>query len=332
MVMEADKGTCTFSTLITVILQYYLQEYPELLGRQDRVLITQAIIRYGAVDLSRYLVTPFAQWKADSRLGSISVFHPDDDGRKSFISNGRTLLKNGYRIILSEQYTPTSLSPAMRQQIDSLISSARNNPARGLPALFAAMHQKQFSVAFVKQIKKITISHSLYVYVGEKEQQQLLKQFLQGGDEMFAQRGHSYWRSEQITEPLEKLKREKIISDQDLTNKQRFMSLGSCGGVKAYTRLSKMFLGHVDILATIGTGLAIINDPYNRSFFEIVAKNPSSITWKDMSDKSAFIFAGGRGADYLQPGSLTAILHKILDEEKKKNQNAAKGTACPENQ
>jgi len=233
---------------------------------------------------------------------------------------------------LSEHYTPASLSPAMRQQIGALISSARKNPARGLPTLFAAMHQKQFSVAFVKQIKKITISHSLYVYVGEKEQQQLLKQFLQGGDEMFAQRGHSYWRSEQITEPLEKLKQEKVISDQDLTSKQRFMSLGSCGGVKAYTRLSKMFLGHVDILATIGTGLAIINDPYNRNFFEIVAKNPSSITWKDMSDKSAFIFAGGRGADYLQPGSLTAILHKILDEEKKKKQNAAKGTACPENQ
>jgi hypothetical protein len=332
MVIEADKGTCTFSTLITVILQYYLQEYPELLGRQDRVLITQAIIRYGAVDLSRYLVTPFAQWKADSRLGSISGFHPDDDGRKSFISNGRTLLKNGYRITLSEQYTSATLSPAMRQQIGALISNARKNPARGLPALFTAMRHKQFSVAIVKQINKITIHHSLYIYVGEKEQQQLLKQFLQGGDEMFAQRGHSYWRSEQITEPMDKLKQEGVITDHDLTNKQRFMSLGSCGGVKAYTRLSKMFLGHVDILATIGTGLAIINDPYNRNFFEIVAKNPSSITWKDMSDKSAFIFAGGRGADYLQPGSLTAILHKILDEEKKKNQNTSTGTPCPKNQ
>ena len=194
------------------------------------------------------------------------------------------------------------------------------------------MQHKQFSVAFVKKIRKITIRHSLYVYVGEKEQQQLLKRFLLGGDEMFAQRGHSYWRSEQITEPLEKLKQEKQISDQHLTNKQRFMSLGSCGGVKAYTRLTKMFLGHIDILATIGTGLAIINDPYNRYFFEIVAKNPSSITWKDMTDKSAFIFAGGRGSDYLQPGSLTAILHKILDEERKKNQNTATTTVCPENQ
>ncbi|MEA2114277.1 MAG: hypothetical protein U9P36_02695 [Thermodesulfobacteriota bacterium] len=332
MVMEADRGTCTFSTLITVILQYYLQEYPELLGTRDRVLITRAIIRYGAVDLSRYLVTPFAEWKTDGRLGSISVFHPDDDGRKSFISNGRTLLKNGYRITLSEQYTLAFLSPAMRRQISALISNARKNPDRNLPVLFSAMQHEQFSVAFVKKIRKITIRHSLYVYAGEKEQQQLLKRFLLGGDEMFAQRGHSYWRSEQITEPLEKLKQEKQISDQNLTNKQRFMSLGSCGGVKAYTRLTKMFLGHIDILATIGTGLAIINDPYNRYFFEIVAKNPSSITWKDMTDKSSFIFAGGRGADYLQPGSLTAILHKILDEERKKNQNTSTGTACPKDQ
>jgi hypothetical protein len=150
------------------------------------------------------------------------------------------------------------------------------------------------------------------------EQQQLLKRFLLGGDEMFAQRGHSYWRSEQITDPLTALKRDQQISDHDLAAKQRFLSLGSCGGVKAYSRLAKMFAGHVDILATIGTGMAIINDPYNRNFFEVVARNPSTITWKDMSEKSSFIFAGGRGSDYLQPGSLTAILHKILDERLKK--------------
>jgi len=332
MVMEADKGSCTFSTLITVILQYYLQEHPELLGTRDRVLITRAIIRYGAVDLSRYLVTPFAEWKTDGRLGSISVFHPDDDGRKSFISNGRTLLKNGYRITLAEQYSLAFLNPAMRQQTAALIAGAGKNPGNGLPRLFSAMQRKQFSVAFVKQINGITIRHSVYVYVGEKQQQQLLKRFLQGGDEMFAQRGHSYWRSEQITDPLVELKRERQITDQDLTSKQRFMSLGSCGGVKAYTRLTKMFLGHIDILATIGTGMAIINDPYNKNFFEVVAENPSSITWKDMADKSAFIFAGGRGGDYLQPGSLTAILHKILDEEKKKNPDPATGTACPDEQ
>jgi hypothetical protein len=331
MVTEADKGTCTFSTLITVILQYYLQEYPELLGTRDRVLITRAIIRFGTVDLDRYLITPFPEWKADGRLGSISVFHPDDDGRKSFISNSRTLLKNGYRMTLSEQYTIAFLTPDMRSQAASTIAATAKNPA-GLPALFSTMQRKHFAVAFVKQINGITIRHSTYVYAGEKEQQQLLKRFLQGGDEMFAQRGHSYWRSEQITDPLTELKRERIITDQDLTAKQRFLSLGSCGGVKAYTRLTKMFLGHIDILATIGTGMAIINDPYNKNFFEVVARNPSTITWKDMADKSAFIFAGGRGRDYLQPGSLTAILHKILDEEQKKSRNQSSDLPCPNSQ
>ena len=331
MVMESDKGTCTFSRLITVILQYYLQEYPELLGTRDRVLITRATIRHGAVDLNKYLQTPFAEWKSDGRLGSISVFHPDDDGRTSFVSNARTLLKNGYRMQMAGQYTLALQTPAMRQQAAAMIAAARRNPGRGLVPLFSAMQHQQFAISFSKRINGLTIRHSAYVYVGEKEQEQLLKRFLQGGDEMFAQRGHSYWRSEQITDPLTKLKQERIITDADLTNKQRFLSLGSCGGVKAYTRLTKMFLGHIDILATIGTGMAIINDPYNKNFFEIVAKNPSSITWKDMADKSSFIFAGGRGRDYLQPGSLTAILHKILDEEKK-NQTAKSGTSCPEEQ
>ncbi|MCI5220318.1 MAG: hypothetical protein D3914_14285, partial [Candidatus Electrothrix sp. LOE2] len=60
----------------------------------------------------------------------------------------------------------------------------------------------------------------------------------------------------------------------------------------------------------------IINDPYNRNFFETVAKNSSAMTWEDMAAKSSFIFANGRGQDYLQPGCLTAILHKILDEDR----------------
>ena len=134
---------------------------------------------------------------------------------------------------------------------------------------------------------------------------------------MLAQRGHSYWRSEQITDPLKKLLQESRLTQQDLMRKQRFLSLGSCGGIKAYTYLSRIFLGHVDILATIGTGLAVINDPYNKNLFEVIAKNSSTISWKDVARKSAFIFKGGHGRDYLQPGALPALLHKILDKEKK---------------
>jgi hypothetical protein len=318
MAVETDKSSGTFTRLITVILQYYLEEYPELLGAKDKVLITKTIIRHGSVDLNRYLGTPFKEWKHDRRLNSISVFHPDDDGRTSFLSNSRLLQKNGYKMQLAEQYTLSMLDASMRKQIQAMIRRGHNNPGAGMKQLFSAMRSQQFAIAFTKTINGITIRHATYVYAGKMEQKRLIRRFLQSGDEMFAKRGHSYWRSEQITDPLIKLKQEHLITDSDLTAKQRFLSLGSCGGVKAYTRMTRMFLGHIDILATIGTGMAIINDPYNKTFFEIIAKNPAGITWKDLSAKSAFIFAGGRGQDYLQPGSLTAILHKILDKEQQK--------------
>ncbi len=198
------------------------------------------------------------------------------------------------------------------------------------------MQRNHFSVAFTKQLNGLTISHAQYIYAGEKMQQQLLGRFLQGGDEMFAQRGHSYWRSEQITDPLIKSIREQTITNDDLDSKQRFFSLGSCGGVKAYTRLTRLFRGRIDILATIGTGMAIINDPYNKNFFEVIAGNPATISWKTVADKSAYIFQGGRGQDYLQPGSLTAILHKLIDEDKKGeeldrvHEAMVQDTLCPE--
>ncbi len=324
MADEADGGTAAFSRLISVIMQYYLEEYPELLGQEDKGIITRLIVRHGAVNLNRYLQTPFAQWKADGRLASVSVFHPDDDGRDSFLSNARALQKNGYRLALSPGYTFHSLSDAQTSRIRDLIRLATRKPGKGLPALFHAMQRDQVAVAFVKSFHGLEISHTSYIYANEAAQERMMKQFLLSGDEMFAQRGHSYWRSEQITDPLLSLLKKGEITSRDLRARQRFLSLGSCGGVKAYTKLTRLFCGKVDILATIGTGLAMINNPYNRNFFEIVAASPATISWKDVARQSRFIFAGGRGRDYLQPGSLTAILHKILDEEQHKEGPPAK--------
>ncbi len=315
MATVADQGAGSFSRLVNVILQYYLREYPELLAPPDRSLILRLAVRHGAEDLGRYQTTPFARWKSDHRLASVSVFHPDDDGRSSFLSNVRTLLRGGYRIRLSDTYSLTPPDESTRRRIQRLAAQAGKGARRPLLALFRAMRRDHFAVALVKVENGITISHAQFVYSGEDNQMRLLERFLKSGDEMLAQRGHSYWRSEQITEPLEKLRQEQRISDQDLTSKQRFLSLGSCGGVKAYTRLTRMFLGHVDILATIGTGMALINNPYNKNLFEVVATGPDTMTWKEVADRSAFIFKGGRGQDYLQPGSLTAILHKILEQE-----------------
>ncbi len=314
MIRQADTGAVSYARLIRVILQYYLEEFPELLGAGDKEMITGLISRHGAVNLQLYQVTPFAEWKEDGTLHSISVFHPDDDGRDSFLSNARTLLASGYQLTLSEEFTLDSLSEQQIRQIRGQIRDA----ARGqnLAALFASMRHNPFAVSFIRTVNGLTINHAAFVYSGEQNQEQLMARFILGGAEMFAQRGHSYWRSEQITDPLDKLMKAGRLSDANLLAKQRFLSLGSCGGVKSYTHLNQMFRGHVDILATIGTGLANINDPYNKNFFEVIASKPSSISWKGVAGELAFIFQSGQGRDYLQPGSLPAIMHKILDEEK----------------
>ena len=315
MVQNSEAENVVFSKLLTVILQYYLQTYPELLGPADRTRISRLIVRNGAVNLERYQTTPFTEWKRDGRLGSVSMFHPDDDGRQSFISNANLLLKSGYRLLPSQQYTMSALTPAMQQEIQQMTGA-------GLIRLFQAMRDRHFAVAFVKQVNGVNIVHTQFVYSNMENQMEMLKSFIHSGDEMLAQRGHSYWRSEQIIDPLTKLIEAGQVTEADLRRKQRFLSLGSCGGVKVYTALTRLFAGSVDILATIGTGLALINDPYNKMFFEIIASNPSTITWKGMAQQSASIFQGDRGQDYLLPGSLTAILHKILDETE---QTSSKG-------
>jgi hypothetical protein len=307
MAQKSEADNMAFAKLINVILQYYLQTYPELLGPADRNLISRLMVRHGAVNLEQYQVTPFAEWKRDGRIGSVSMFHPDDDGRQSFVSNANLLLKNGYSLTASPQYTVSQMTPAFNQEIQHWSTS-------GLPALFTAMRDRHFAVAFVKKIGDVTVVHTQFIYSDKEHQMEMLNRFIHSKDEMLAQRGHSYWRSEQIVEPLTQLIEDGKVTESDLRGKQRFLSLGSCGGVKAYTNLTRLFSGSVDILATIGTGLALINDPYNMKFFEIIATNPASISWKSVAQQSASIFQNGRGQDYLQPGSLTAILHKILDE------------------
>ncbi|MCL7488771.1 MAG: hypothetical protein M8357_11435 [Desulfobulbaceae bacterium] len=318
MSRQADEGSAAYSRLITVILQYYLEEYPELLNNSDRSMIARLIVRRGAVNLLDYLSTPFAQWKEDGALSSLSVFHPDDDGRNSFHSNAKILMDSGYTLLFSDLFTVTPMTDQAREIARQRIRTAASNPGKGLSDLFLNMQRQRFAVSFTRTVNGMTINHAAYVYSDEQNQELLLERFILGGTEMFAQRGHSYWRSEQITEPMEKLLQQGRLNDNDLRAKQRFLSLGSCGGVKAYTRLNQMFLGHVDILATIGSGLAAINNPYNKNFFEVIASTPSTITWKDMTRELAFVFQGGHGRDYLQPGSLPAILHKMLDEEKKR--------------
>ena len=301
--------------LIIALLQYYQCEYGELLSSRDKEMITSFLAGQEIINLDGYRRTPFREWKADNKLASLSVFHPDDDGRDSFLSNAATLIAGGYRPGFSPSFTLSSHSTPETSEISRLIRNSASGSPEHLRRLFDAMHRLNFAVDFTISLNAVTISHAVYIYQNPEQQQLLLTRFLKSDTEMFAQRGHSYWRAEQLIDPLQKLIDSKEGIHSLLTKRQRFLSLGSCGGVKSYSKLNRLFLGQVDILATIGTGLASINDPYNKNLFEIIATNPPSLSWKEVADLSSHIFSNGRGSDYLNPGTLVAILHRLLEEQ-----------------
>ena len=308
-----DENT-VFTTQLRVILQYYLQYYSDVIDYMDKVRINMMMYEHGAVPLQWYVQTAFAEWKADGRLSSLSVFHDDDDGRQSFLSNCSLLFKQGYRPRLSRDFDLYA-SPTATEKVAALLPEFLASPTRSLRALYTLQSRNPLVVDWVKRVNGIEISHSIFIYQGEGMQIGLLEQFLKGGHEMFAQRGHSYWRKEQLIEPISRLVESGKITEQDLIGKQRFMSIGSCGGIRSYSELATLFKNQVDILATVGTGKAVINNPYNEFLFEAVAESGEALTWDDVARRSARIFKQGLGEDYLQPGSLPAILHKIMDQK-----------------
>ncbi len=317
-----EKNT-VFTMQLRVILQYYLEYYSEFVGEVDKIRIRMMMYEYGAIPLQKYARTAFEEWKADGKLSSLSVFHDDDDGRQSYLSNCRFLSKQGYRPRLSNFFN-LGASPNVVSRAAGLVRSYAAKPSNTLAAMFRLQSRNPLVLDWVKKVNGIEISHSVFLFQGEALQAELLKQFLTGGHEMFAQRGHSYWRTEQLIDPISKLVEEGAVTDVDLGSKQRFMSLGSCGGIRAYSELANLFDNNVDILATVGTGKAVVNNPYNEFLFEAVAKANKDLSWDDIAERSSKIFKQGLGEDYLQPGSLPAILHKIMDQksiDKKPDEN-----------
>jgi hypothetical protein len=318
MLSAIREQNSVFSTQLRVILQYYLEYYTEFVGEVDKIRIRMMMYEYGAIPLDYYTRTAFKEWKSDGHLSSLSVFHDDDDGKQSYLSNCQYLSSKGYRPRVSTLYS-LGASAMATSQAAQLVHSYAQVPSQSLRSMFHLQVQNPLIMDWVKTINGIEISHSVFVFQGELIQQELLKQFLQGDFEMFAQRGHSYWRSEQLITPITELVKKGTVTEEDLGRKQRFMSLGSCGGIRAYSKLARLFHNRVDILATVGTGKAVVNNPYNQFLFEAVANSDSLLSWDDVADQSSKIFSRGLGEDYLQPGSLPAILHKIMDEKTQEN-------------
>ena len=134
----AHSRNSLFSRQVRIILQYYLDQYPALLAAEDKARIREMLGRLGPIDLSPYSRTPFAQWKSDGQLQSLSVFQRDDDGRSSYLSYSRTLLANGYRPEISTTYRLSGLSPATAASARSLaaaVGGAGGRPGPAPPAL-----------------------------------------------------------------------------------------------------------------------------------------------------------------------------------------------------
>ena len=315
MINAVQETNPEVARLLVAALQYYHQHHQELLTRNDLKKIQLLVQKHGLISFAQYLRTPFVEWKQDNQLVSLSLFHPDDDGRQSFHSFAGHLLQRGYLLEPAPAYSAAAISPVQQQRMHTLITQYQAMGPNGLSKLFRLMETEKTSVAFTRVLNHITIHHTLSVYANQEEQQEKLLHFFTSGHEMLIQRGHSYWRKEQITNPMSTLINRNMLTQRMLKNKQRFLSIGSCGGVKVYSRLNQLFAGSVDILATIGTGLAEINTIYNTFLFEFIATHSEADTWDKVSTASASFFQSGRGQDYLQPGSLPAILHKMLTSQ-----------------
>lgn len=313
----AESGKTVFTSQVRVILQYYLEHYPHLLSRDDKAQIAAMLKRHGPIDLAPYITAPFHEWLADGRLTSLSVFQNDDDGRQSYVSNCSHLLRHGYRPSLSAEYDIAPLADLLQTQVNHIAGALAAGHGENLHVLFRLAGRYPLVIDWQKRVNNVQIVHSVYVYHGKTAQQQLLKSFLGGNHELFAQRGHSYWRNEQLMKPLEQLVQSKSINPELLTAKQRFISIGSCGGIRTYEELTQRFGNRVDILATVGAGKAEINTPYNARLFEIVAGKSTArttLTWQDIATGADAIFTADTGGEYIQPGSLPAILHKMMIE------------------
>ena len=307
MIATIGDPDSTFSLQLRVILQFYYEKNTQLLTATDRKLISDLINRYGSIDLSSYTATDFARWKADGRLSSLSIFQDDDDGYISYLSNSRNLINNGYRPRLPQTISLLDNSSPLLNEAARLMAQGKTS------SLYRLSLSGPLIVEYYKTVNGIELTHAVTVYHNRDTQRRLLKKFLTSGMEMFAQRGHSYWREEQLLDPMRELLESGEIGREKIPDINRFLSIGSCGGIRIYSELNRLFDNTIDIFATVGTGKAVVNDPYNQRLFEIIAVSPNRLNWDEVSSQLDPIFAEGRGSDYLQPGSLPAILHKMMD-------------------
>ncbi|MBU4264094.1 MAG: hypothetical protein KKC76_19755 [Proteobacteria bacterium] len=310
------RDASIFAQQIRTILQYYLEGKPKLLGAENGARVRELLVKYDAPPLASYIRTPFTEWLQDRTLSALSVFHGDDDGRSSFIAFGNLLLNKGYLPRPSTRFRANQSNSFVREELAGFLIPVTRKQNGSLERLFRFLKETPLVVDFVKTVNTVLISHSVCVFYNGDTQQKLLEQFILDGHEMYAPRGHSYWLNDHILDPLQNLIKSERVNSEELTAKQRFLSIGACGGIKIYADLTQAFCNKVDMLGSLGAGKTTINNLYNWFLFETIATESQIFTWKDMDRKTVFIFREDTDKDYQQPGELPAILYKIVGKRK----------------
>ncbi len=279
---QSDHDTAPYCR---TTLAYLTRHHHDLLTEKGRMRLSPIANDLQRIDLERFQGTPFVQWKTDRVLHALSLFYPDSDGMLSFLSFTRLLEHNGY--------------------------TAKPNTLTSGRDLFSSLQNQGNVTTYHKQVNQVEIIHTLSVYAGDQAQQTLLRQFLESGWEILAQRGHSYWREEQLLTPLSAIYERPGEIAIRLPNVKRFVSLGSCGGMKVYSDLTRLLYGNVSIMATTGTGTASVNDAFMVLFPELAAKSTSETGWDEVFEQAAHVFPSRKKQIYVYPGSLPAILHAM---------------------
>jgi len=314
MISFAIDDNAIFAQQVRIILQHYMEEHPELLG-DDVIDQVQSIMEtYGTVALSEYAKTPFAEWREDGVLSAVSVFNSDDDGRSSFLSNCRYLIKNGYLPRISKSFLQDELNDNLKKTLATLLNDLKGKKSGSLEYLFSFLTNNAVAIDFVKSINSMGIIHSICIYRNNDIQTKLLVEFINGDHEMFIHRGHSYWLDNHLLIPLREIVQTEKVSRARMAAKQRFFSIGSCGAINNYSELTRIFCNKIDLLGSLGSGKTRVNNLYNLFLFETVAAGPVDMSWKEVDRRSSFVFKGDGGSSYLSPGSLPAILYKIIGE------------------
>ena len=275
--------------------------------------------RYIWEDFGDILSIDSKEWLKDNKLETNSMFDIDVDGKSSFVSFSRELLKNWYKFKINKDF-PSNINKILeksnkRHDLDRTKwkdakseSKTRDEIVWWLPYEIIQWKLRDIKITLTKEVNWVEVVHNLTF---SNNYDEFVKGYIASGVEWYIQRGHSYHRRKLIDIPLSELSEEE---KEQLQNRSNFVYIWSCWWMNDYTKISDWFGKKSDVIATTWTWVMAVNNPYVRQVFEYVANNKDKqISWKDVAkDKDIKkIFKQKDWKDYIVPWSLAHLLLKV---------------------